>query len=342
MCPDGDYKLGHEKEAGRLGNAPILLYDLLPFELSFLIVPILLARTPFYPPVSIPFTFTGIILWLIITTTLAFIIQVVFQLFLRHRYRDPYSKNELYSILAKASRRIDDMQDFEFWLLPSYKQVFLPLTGFFYRSIIISPRVEEDLLASPDAAEVIFADVIVQMKSQRFLRLWLPIVIFVAFSVWTVHWVGFTTNLAVSLAWMIYGFLVIVSLMRVVFGRAPSKNHVLDEYSVHPDVARCRVFRGTEPTESEMKEMSKKLHDPLSKEVDRTRGFLLFLAALIISILVAIVLTSWELSFNLTNLPQIDWILPFLTMILSLVTFEVLFSYPTRTRYEDDESTSDL
>ena len=116
---------------------------------------------------------------------------------------------------------------------------------------------------------------------------------------------------------------------------------MLDEYSVHPDVVRCRVFRGTEPTESEMKEMSKTLHDPLSKEVDRTRGYLSFTAALIISVLVAIVLTPWTSNVNLTNIPQIDWIFPFLPMLLSLGTFEGLFFYATRTRYEDDEFTSD-
>ena len=340
MSPFGDYKIGHEKEAGAFGYAPGLLNDILPLELTFVLFPLLLT-IPLLPPVSMPFTPIGIISWLLISLSLSIPFLLAYQLFLRHRFRKPYTNTELYNIFTRACRRMGITEDFEFWSLEKDKPVVIPVVGLMYKSFIISQEAEEALLAYPEEAEVILADTLVHVQRQLMIRLWIPIIFVVVFSTWFIHWEGLTIDVAVIFAWALYGLLVLASLMIVIFGRGSSQSLAFDEYSLYPDVARCRVFRGAEPTYAEMREISKKKKDPLARGSNRMRGCIAFFVALVISLWFGVLATNTLSNLGLSNMPSLErGFFSLVPMILSTFLFGVLFFSLVRRTYEYEEISS--
>ena len=157
-----------------------------------------------------------------------------------------------------------------------------------------------------------------------------------------VQWNGLTTNQAVTILWTFYWVVVIITGGRLTIGREEEEDPVIEKYGTHPDVARCEVFRGSKPNYEEKKEIYKKRHDPLSKDVDRTRGYVLFFVALVVSILVGNLLISWALDFSTFAFPPLSDLVLFVPVIVSFVTFEALFYYAARITYEYVDLPSDM
>jgi hypothetical protein len=345
VCPDGNYQIGHEVGAGRNGNAPILLYDLLPLDLAFILAFIVVpasAAQSFPPPIIMPFTIFGLLLWFVISLSIVLIILIVFQAILRHRFRNPYTNSELENLLTRVNNRMGYTRSPELWYYESSKPVLVPLVGLLFRSIVISKPAEEDLLASPEMAELVLADHLKSIQGQSMVSTWLPVTFFVTFTFVFVRWTGLTLDQAVVIWWAIYWILVLESGRRLIMGRDDVENPVFEEYHTHPDVARCVVFRGSEPTNTELKDISKKRHDPISKESNRVRGYLSFITSLVISIFMGLVLTTWVSNLDPIPFPVINEVVPFVPMIASLIIYEALFFYATRVTYEHSEFSSDI
>lgn len=326
--------IGAEKKVGEEGNAPYFLYNYLPMDIAFASVMFEpLAGAPF-PPISMPFTPTGILLWLVIIFTIASTIQIIIQIVLRYRFRNPYTSPELEHILTKVRSKMNLKSSVEVWLLESDKTVLVPLSGIFYRALVISKSAEDDLLASPDMAELVLADNLESVQELPLLSTWIPITLMVFPSFMWVRWTGLTIEQIVAVSWALFWVLVIISGKQLLVGRGEEKCTVLETYGTHPDVARCVVFRGSPPTYHDKKEIFKQLHDPLSKEVNRTKRYKVFFVALVIALFTGYILTSWVSNFTPIEFPPINILVQLLPMLVSLLLFEGLFSYRTRSRYE--------
>ncbi len=338
MCPYADYKIGHEKWAGQFGNAPILLTSITSLEITLIALTLL----PLVPSMTIPFTLYGVFQWLVISVSIAVSIQIGFQMILRRHYRKVYTNFDLEQILSKVNGRMGFSSEFELWGYSSDKPVLVPVSTPLYRALVISRPAEEDLLASPEMAETILADHLKDIQNGYTFSAGLPIFIFVLVSSVLVQWTGLSLGQAVSIAWTLFFVLVIVIGWTVLVGKDNLRNMVLEVYGVHPDMARCVVFRGSQPTEAEMRDILKKPIDPLSKDVFRMKACLSFFAALFFSLLAGIVLNSWVSTLNPPGYPIIFEGMFFLPIGVSVFVFLGLFGSAVRVRYEYVDSNSDL
>jgi hypothetical protein len=273
MYPEVDYKIGHEKRVGREGNTPYLLYDMLPIEITFLLVS-LPAFLIFIEPISLEFSLYNILFWLAFSFIIILLILTCFQLVLRNRFRNPYTNHELEEIISRVNRRMGFSKHTELWMLRSGKQILLPLYGLVYRSLVISKRAEEDLLASPENAEIVLADNLKDLEGQPVLSTWFPVVLFVLVSCFPVQWVGLTTSFVLTIFWACYWIqITLIGIWLATGGRVREEKTVLTEYGTHPDIARCLVFRKSPPNDDELKSVFKVHHDPLNITNNRIAGF---------------------------------------------------------------------
>ena len=337
MCPYAGYELGHEKGAGKLGNGPAFLNNFLPTDLSILA----LTLFPLFPAVIMPFTIYGVFQWLVTSLSIALVIQIGLQGILRHHYRRLYTNSELEQILSRVNGRMGFSVEVELWEYSSDKPVLVPISSPLYRALVISKPAEEDLLISPTMAEPVLADHIKDIQGGPISSAWFPIFIFVLISPFLVQWTGLPLNLAVNILWALFFVIVIVIGRTVLVGKDNLRNVVLEAYGIHPDMARCVVFRGSQPTEAEMREISKRPIDPLSKDVFRMKAGFSFFAALFLSLLVGMALTSWVSSLNPPGYPIIFEGMFFLPIGVSVFVFLVLFGLAVRVRYEYIDSNSD-
>lgn len=339
MCPNADYKIGHEKGAGKNGNAPILLYDFFPMELAFFFVPFVVG-VAYSSTLRIPFTITGVLSWLVEIITIAVAIQITFQVVLRYRFRNPYSNSELEHLITRVQTHMGIFKNVELWEYSSIKPVLVPLSGILFRSLVISKPAEEDLLASPEMAELVLADHLESINHGLLLSTWLPIFSLVLLASLFVRWTGLTPEQTIGISWVFFWAIVVHSAKQLLFGKEEKVNAVLETYGTHPDVARCIVFRGSAPTEAEMKDISKKPINPLSKDENRTKSYISFLGALIISLIVGTLLSLWVLTLAPTPFQTISDFVKILPMLVSLCVFMGLFFYSTRITYEYPEPSS--
>jgi hypothetical protein len=336
MCPNAGYRIGHEKGAGKNGNAPFLLYDFLPMELAFFAVPFVVGQA-YSLTIKIPLTITGILSWLAEILAIAVTIQIAFQAVLRYRYRNPYTNSELEHLITRVQTHMGISKNVQLWEYSSIKPVLVPLSGIFFRSLVISKPAEEDLLASSEMAELVLADHLESMNRGLLLSTWLPIVSLVLLASLFVRWTGLTPEQAVGIPWLFYWGIVILSAKQLLFGKEDKVNTVLETYGTHPDVARCIVFRGSAPTEAEMKDISKQPINPLSKDANRTKSYFAFFGALVISLIIGTLLSSWILNLKPTPFQILNDFLIVLPMLISLSVFMGLFFYATRITYEYPE-----
>ena len=333
MCPNAGYKIGHEKGAGKNGNAPILLYDFLPMELALFVVPFVVGLA-YFPTITIPFTIAGILSWLAEIIFIAVAIQIAFQVVLRYRFRNPYTNSELEHLITRVQTHMGNSKNVELWEYSSIKPVLVPLSGILFRSLVISKPAEEDLLASPEMAELVLADHLESVNHGLLLSTWLPMFSLVLLASLFVRWTGLVPEQTIWISWVFFWAIVLYSAKQLLFGKEDKANTVLETYGTHPDVARCIVFRGSAPTEAEMKDISKKPINPLSKEADRTKSYIPFFGALIISLIVGALLSSWVLTLAPTSFRIIDDFVKILPVLVSICVFMGLFFYPTRITYE--------
>ncbi len=330
MCPYADYEIGHEKGAGKFGNGSVFLNNFFPTDLSL----IALTLIPLFPTVTMPFTIYGVFQWLVISLSIAFAIQIGLQVVLRHHYRRLYANSELEQILSKVNGRMGFSADVELWECSNDKPVLVPISALLYRALAISRPAEEDLLASPTMAEPVLADHLKDIQGGPLSSTWLPIFVFVLVSSLMVQWTGLPLYQAVNISWALFFVVVIVIGRTVLVGKEKPHNVVFEAYGVHPDMARCVVFRDSQPTEAEMREISKRPIDPLSKDVFRMKAYLSFFAALFLSLLVGMALTTWVSTLNPPGYPIIFEGMFFLPIGVSVFVFLGLFAIAMRVRYE--------
>lgn len=338
MCPYAEYKIGHEKGAGQFGNAPLFLTSFTPLEITLAA----LALLPLVPLITIPFTLYGVFQWLVVSVSIAVAIQIGTQLILRRHYRKVYTNSELEQILSRVNRQMGFSSEFELWEYSSDKPVLAPVSALLYRALVISKPAEEDLLASPEMAETVLADQLKDMQSGHTISTGLPIFIFVLVASFLVQWTGLPLGLAVNIVWALFFVFVIVIGWTVLVGKDNLRNVVLEVYGVHPDMARCVVFRGFQPTKAEMRDILKRPIDPLSKDVFRMKAGISYFAALFLSLLAGMALNSWVSNLFPPDYPIILEVVYFLPIGVSVFVFLALFGLAVRVRYEYPDSNSDM
>jgi len=341
MYPEADYKIGFEKGVGREGNAPFLLYNILPLDIAFFLLFLMPAFTNYIRPISFQFSLFNLLLWFTFSLAVILLILISFQLVLRKRFRKLYSCPELEEIISRAKRRMGFSRHAELWILQSSKQVLLPLSGLMYHSIVISKRTEEDLLTSPENAEIVLADNLKDLEGQPVLSTWFPVLLFVPISFFPVQWIGLTTSLALSILWAFYWIMITTEgIWLAAGGRVREKNPVLIEYNTHPDVARCHVFRKSPPNEDELQSIFKIPHDPLNITNNRLAGFSSYFVSIIVSTGLVLVLTLWISTLPVLSAPfeAVNSFLLFVPIIVALIGFHALFYYFTKRFYNTSDS----
>jgi hypothetical protein len=335
-----EYKIGYEKGVGRMGNAPYLLYDSLPLDFSFFLLTVS-ASASFLGTIELGSSLYLILFWFLYFFVIILLIIVSFQLILRYRFRKPYTSHELEEVMSRASKRMGFSRCVELWLLHGNKQVLLPLSGLLYRSIVISKQAEEDLLASPENAEIILADNLKDLEGQPVPSTWLPVAVFVPFSFLLVQWTGLTTSLAIGIFSVFYWIIVVIGGIRLALGGGRrKKNPILTEYGTHPDVARCFVFRKSAPTEDELQSIFRVRHEPFDIAGNRLAGIFSYLSAVLISAGVGFVLMQ-RISFILSLFTQFEVVseaLLFVTFTITLAVFWGTFYYFTKRLYVTNDS----
>jgi hypothetical protein len=190
-------------------------------------------------------------------------------------------------------------------------------------------------------AEPVLADHLKDIQGGPISSGWFPIFIFVLVSSFLVQWTGLPLGQAASIVWALFFVLVIFIGRTVLVGKDNLRNVVLEVYGVHPDMARCEVFRGSQPNRAEMREILKKPIDPLSKDGSRVKAGVSYFAALFLSLLAGMSLNSWISTFIPPGHEIFYGGMFFLPIGVSLFVFLVVFGLAVRVRYEYVDEHSD-
>ena len=346
MSPAEDYKMRSEREVGTEGNGPVLLYSLLPIMISVVLLPI--SSIESFGIRSVPLvelSLFGIFFWLVISFAIALSTQIIFQLVLRYRFRKPYAHAELEQIISKVRSRMGFTKRIELWSYSSDKQVLLPLNGLISRAILISKRAEEDLLACPEYAEIILTENLRDVEGKPILSTWLPVFSYVLVSSILVHLSGMLLIFNLGLIYLSYIFFgSSIGIWSLICGRKITKDKILAEYNIHPDVARYFVFRNSSPTNQEIEIAFEKYRTPNPRSNDDIRGLVSYFAAIIITLVSELIITLLiPIIPNLTALfGSPDFFTTLFTTIFvnigQFVSFIILFFLIMKIVYRNDES----
>jgi hypothetical protein len=300
LTPDSNYIIGHEKGAGKNGNAPILLWDFWPVELAFFI-PILLWSYPFLP--RFEFSIVGVIFVILMLILAGFTFLIGFHLLLRFRFRNSYYNTELELLINQAKSRMGYSSNCELWLYSSLKQILLPLSFPFFKVIVLSDSAVDDILASREDGEIILADVLTSLEGRAMLSTWIPLFSFVLLSLFTFPWTGIDDQTARSIVWLILWVFFLIMSSTVVWSPKSQVELVEQEYKVNSDTARYIVFRKEPPNDTELSEIEKRSHHPFSRPVSHWRRGVSFIAAVACSVFAWIIIQNFVAGFELnTNL----------------------------------------
>ena len=282
MCPLAKYVIGHEKRVGREGNAPVLLWDLLPIELA-LFIPIVAWDFPFLP--GFEFTVIGVILVALMLIVIGLSIFAILQFILTIRFRNPYHNTELELLINKAKTRMGYSSNPEIWLYSSSKQILLPLSALLFKAIVLSKPAVDDLLASPEDGEIVLADVLISLEGRPMPSTWGPLVAFVLLSLIKFPWIGLSDQTARGILWFFLLVFVLIMGYAVMRPHRQKKDPVRREYHAYSDSARCVVFRNEQPSETELKEIIKQSQQPFLGPESRKRSAVSLIIAVTLCII---------------------------------------------------------
>lgn len=290
MSPDADYVIGHETGIWEKGNAPYLLWEFWSLELA-LLIPIILWSFPFMD--HFPLTISGFFYVTLACLVIGLLIPLLFQIFIRFKFKNPYQHTELELLIDKAKNRMGYISRPVLWLYPSEKVVLVPVSALTYKAIVLTESAVNDLLASPVEGEIVIADVLSKIEGQSSIGTWLPIGFFVLFSLFIYPWAGLDTQPARSVLWIVYLIIVLLFGTLVVRPRKDKEDPVYREYSKYSKAARFAVFRNKPMTDSELEEITKRTRYPLPSPTSLTRRLISFVVASTLSFIVWILVENW-------------------------------------------------
>jgi hypothetical protein len=320
-----DYELGEEEGAGAEGNASMLLHPFLPLAVAAAVifsVPVVAGF--FLNPFSMSFNLIELLVWLLITIILGLLLQVFLQAVQRARYRRPFHNSELRSLVDQAARCIEYEDDVEIWMCPGEKQILLGLSAVLFRSVIISQPTAQDILDRPEEGEAVLADVLVKLRKNRILSTWAPISLVVVGSLLDVYYYYTPLSFKIALACAsIVGFILIQGAI-IRPGPTRKKDLILQQYGVHPDVARVTVFKGSQLSLAEEEIIIKRKQNPMEDPEKRKNTWGAYFASLGVSAIVAtlLYLLMFQDAPSFFIAMGLDVFIP---LMVFLMTFEILF-----------------
>ncbi len=333
MCPDPDYRVGAEAYPRSSGNAPFLLWPIFPYLLSYFLGAFLSISSYF-----VPLTPIAVAVWLLMMLLIAILIQLLFHLFLRVRYRTIMDDPAMMKLLNQAQDRMSFSWRPEIWMHPDSWPILLAVPNPLCNAIVISKSAAADILQRPREGEIILADGMKTIQGYRpHLNAVLQMLIFIHSPALSVSW-GKPYPLGVQLIdystpFLWIGIIVVAGFGLWYLGR-PRENPIHLTYGIHPNVAKLIVFRGSDVTPHEAQKAIQDSRGPMGHPEKRKKMWAAFITSAAISIgLVVALYVFWP--------PVVDpffhqGILSTRTLIASMLFMLLFFGYMA-SRIDRDE-----
>lgn len=283
MSPDPQYTLGREIGVGTEGNAPIPLWQFWS--------PFIALCLSFGPDAEFSFytmTLERMIQWILVLPIICVIVLLVFQWYVKRKYQTEFSNQRFEELIYQAKTRMRYTRDFEIWRLPQKKHILMGNAGFLHTALIVTEPTVQDILAKPEEGEVILASAVKYLQLVRKISTWGSIAfLFIMTTIFVI--LKFVTPVGLSWGVAVAWLAIILFPSPMVMRHAREKSNDIErEYGIHPNAARLIVFRGSPPTDREVRKYITREFGVFDDYSQYRRALGLFLISAIVSIVVGI------------------------------------------------------